>query len=115
VPVATEVMALVPLPRRTALVSKVVEPVPPLATVKAVPFHVPEVIVPTVARLARVVTRGIEVVEISTFPLFKAVKLSFIVVRLSFKVSVEAIVVTVVPRVGSDWSIRERGMKLYAP
>ena len=70
-------------------------PVPPLAVKIAVPLQVPEVMVPTVARADaevspdKVVIKGKVVVDISIFPLLRAVKLSFIVVREFLRVSVD--------------------------
>jgi hypothetical protein len=76
---------------------RLVEALPPLAQVRAVPLQVPEVIVPTVARLESEVMRGRVVVEISILPLLRAVKLLFMVVREAERVSLPAIVIIVVP------------------
>jgi hypothetical protein len=83
--------------------------VPPLVTGTAVPFQIPDVIVPIVAKLeaevkafavvspANVVIKGNVVVDISIFPVFKAEKLLFIVVLEEESVSEPAIVIIVVP------------------
>jgi hypothetical protein len=89
-------MALVELPKRTLNCERVVEPVPPLATAIVVPFHIPDVIVPIVAkepavvRLFNVITPFIEVVAmVATRSVLRLEKFVFITARESVSLSVD--------------------------
>ena len=106
----------VPFPIKTCPVDSVVDPVPPRATEIVVPFQVPEVIVPMVAKLLRVVIALFEVVAyMSTNCVFKAEKLLFMVVLDAESVSLPCMVVIEAPKELFTVSSHERGIYLYTP
>ena len=105
---------VVPFPRSTWLEESVVEPVPPLATVRVVPFHVPVVIVPIDTKFSSVVMEATEVVLTSILSLSRLLKFVLMTPLEPESVSVPCIVVIVVPNfcscTGPNFSINERGV-----